>query len=250
MKITILFKKSFIFILTAIAFSSLLLAHSGRISDYVYDDKEGADGVIVSNRGASKCVALTFDDGPHPKYTAEILDILKEHGAKATFFVIGQNAEKYPELVKREHNEGHEIGNHTFSHPQLRQIPVSKFTDEISKTQLTIKNITGVEPKLFRPPGGYLNNSFVEKTKDLNCTSVLWSWRQDTKDWSRPTAEKIVSTVLGNIRNGDIILFHDYNSGKSPTPEALRIIIPRLKEMGYTFVTVSELMDDGQIIDS
>ena len=188
---------------------------------------------------------MTFDDGPHPTYTAEILDILKENCARATFFIIGQNAEQYPEIVLREYSEGHEIGNHTYSHPNMKALDVNKLDEEIEKTQKVIKDITGSEPRLFRPPGGYLKNDFVEATIDRNCTSVLWSWRQDTRDWSCPSVNSIVKTVLGNIQNGDIILFHDFNGGKSPTPEALRIILPKLREMGYRFVTVSELMDDA-----
>ncbi len=220
-------------------------ASAGRISDFFYDDEKGAEGIFVANRYAEKCVALTFDDGPHPTYTAEILDILKENGTRATFFIIGQNAEQYPEIVLREYSEGHEIGNHTYSHPNMKALDVNKLDEEIEKTQKVIKDITGSEPRLFRPPGGYLKNDFVEATIDRNCTSVLWSWRQDTRDWSCPSVNSIVKTVLGNIQNGDIILFHDFNGGKSPTPEALRIILPKLREMGYRFVTVSELMDDA-----
>ena len=234
---------SFLAFAAALPFSALQSARAGRISDFVYDDEKGAEGVIVANRYADKCVALTFDDGPHPKYTNEILDILKENGARATFFIIGQNAEQYPEIVLREYSEGHEIGNHTYSHPNMKAIDVKRLTEEIEKTQKVLKGIIGTEPRLFRPPGGYINNDFVDATIDFNCTSVLWSWRQDTRDWSCPSVDTVVDTVLKNIQNGDIILFHDYNSGKSPTPDALRIILPKLREMGYRIVTVSEFMD-------
>lgn len=236
--------------IVAVMCMTVCTCKAGRISDYVYDDNLGADGVIVSNRKATKCIALTFDDGPHPTHTPEILDILREHDVKATFFVIGQNAKKHPEIVRREYEEGHEIGNHTFTHPHLKTTTVSDFVREVSQTSDTIEEITGVKPVLFRPPGGYLKNDFVSKIRELDCTSVLWSWRQDTRDWENPPVDRIVNTVLSNIQSGDIILFHDFHSGKSPTPAALKILIPKLRNMGYSFVTVSDLMHDGQIIDN
>lgn len=199
-------------------------------------------GVVAANRNAGKLVALTFDDGPCQRYTGEILDILKEHDAKATFFVIGKNAEKYPELVKREADEGHEIGNHTYSHPDMKKIKPEDVVEEIEKTQDIIFEITGKKPVLFRSPGGYLDDEIVRIIKGYDCTPVLWSWRQDTKDWSKPSVNYIVNLVLDNLQDGDIILFHDFNTKGSPTPEALRILLPKLKERGYKFVTVSTLM--------
>lgn len=210
-----------------------------KISDYSYEDE---CDIIVANRNASKQIALTFDDGPCELYTREILEILSEYNAKATFFVIGKNAEKYPELIRLEKENGHEIGNHTYSHPELRKISPEQFMEEISKTQEILKNITGEYPILFRPPGGYLNNSIVDKITSSNCKTVLWSWRQDTRDWEKPKADVIVNTVISNIKDGDIILFHDYNTKGSTTPEALRKLLPKLTEMGYEFVTVSELV--------
>ena len=211
----------------------------GAISDYTFED--GNSNLIVANRSAGKQIALTFDDGPCEKYTPEILEILKNNNVKATFFVIGKNAEKNPEILKKVYNDGHEIGNHTYSHPNLRFIKNEQFADEISRTQSIITEITGYTPTLFRPPGGYLSNSIVDKITSNNCKTVLWSWRQDTMDWKSPSVEFVTTTVLSNIQDGDIILFHDCVLGKSPTPEALKIIIPELKNRGYEFVTVSEL---------
>lgn len=199
--------------------------------------------VFAANRSAGKYVALTFDDGPHTEYTAQILDILKKYDAKATFFVIGQNAEKNPALVKREFDEGHEIGNHTYSHPKMKVIGASELVDEIEKTQKIVEDITGRAPRLFRSPGGYFDDGIIKTIESYDCTPVLWSWRQDTRDWSKPPVSSVVNTVLGNLQNGDIILFHDYNTKGSPTPDALRVILPELKERGYSFVTVSELME-------
>lgn len=199
--------------------------------------------IYAANRDAGKYVALTFDDGPHPKYTPEILDILKENDAKATFFVIGKNAKNYPELILREKEEGHEIGNHTYSHPDMKGISVDKAVEEIMLTQDTISEITGIRPTLFRSPGGIFSDELVLMLESIECKPVLWSWRQDTRDWSLPSVKTVVNTVLNNINDGDIILFHDYNMKGSPTPEALKIILPKLKEMGYNFVTVSELIE-------
>lgn len=213
----------------------------GKISDYTFED--GNSNVIVANRNAGKQIAITFDDGPCEKYTPEILEILKNYNVKATFFVIGKNAEKHPELLKQVYNAGHEIGNHTYSHPNLRSLSAEQFSEEISSTQSIIAKITGYTPTLFRPPGGYLSNSIVDKITSNNCRTVLWSWRQDTMDWKSPSVEFVTSTVLSNIRDGDIILFHDCVLGKSPTPAALKIIIPELIERGYEFVTVSELVN-------
>ncbi len=203
--------------------------------------------IYAANRDAGKYIALTFDDGPHPKYTAEILDILDEFNAKATFFVVGKNAENYPDLIKREYNSGHEIGNHTYNHPDMKKISVDKAVEEIIKTQNAIYEIIGVKPVLFRAPGGIFTDELVVEVEELECKPILWSWRQDTKDWCNVSAGNIVNNVLNNLQNGDIILFHDFNTKGSPTPKALKNIIPKLKEMGYEFVTVSELLELNEI---
>ncbi len=212
----------------------------GKISDYKFDD--GECEVIVANRNAGKQIALTFDDGPCPLYTREILEILKENGAKATFFVIGKNAREHPDILLDVYKAGHEIGNHTYSHPEMRKLSPEKVGEEISKTQEIIKEITGTAPVLFRPPGGYLSNAIVDKISSNGCRTVLWSWRQDTRDWSKPSVERVVNSVLSNLVDGDIILFHDFNTKGSPTPDALRRLLPLLQEQGYEFVTVSELV--------
>lgn len=239
LKYTPLFYALMFFVGLSLTVNSFSSTKCGKISDYIYNDE---CDIIVANRNASKQIAITFDDGPSEKYTPEILDILREYNVKATFFVVGKNAESFPEIVKSEYNDGHEIGNHTYSHPQMKAITTNQADEEIKKTQEIIEKIIGKPPKLFRPPGGYLNNSIVDKITSNGCKTVLWSWRQDTRDWESPPVEKIVNTVLSNLKDGDIILFHDYNSHKSPTPEALKIIIPKLKERGYEFVTVSELV--------
>ncbi len=187
-----------------------------------------------------KKIALTFDDGPHYKYTAQILDILKKYGIKATFFVIGVNAEKLPSQVKRAHDEGHEIGNHTYSHPHLKNISVAQLESQIEKSSEVIEKITGSRPTLFRPPEGYCENSVAATAEKMGYTVILWS--QDTMDWAHNTPQKISKDILCSIKCGDIILFHDFITPDTPTPQALERIIPELLKMGYEFVTVSELL--------
>lgn len=203
--------------------------------------------IYAANRDAGNFIALTFDDGPHPVYTEKILDILDKNDAKGTFFVVGKNAESYPELLLREYRDGHEIGNHTYSHPDMNKISADKAVEEILLTQGIIEDITGERPVLFRAPGGIFTDELVLRMEKLDYKPVSWSWRQDTLDWKKRPACEIVNAVISNIQNGDIILFHDFNTDGSPTPEALEILLPKLKNMGFSFVTVSELLSLNQL---
>ncbi len=197
--------------------------------------------VSVSARSDSnKYIALTFDDGPHKKYTEEILDILDTYNVKATFFVVGVCAEKYPEIIAREIASGHEIGNHTYSHIHLYGTSGSVIASEINKTEQLLFENNGYSTTLFRPPEGVCNDTVRAVAKDMNYSLVLWT--VDTKDWVPVSCESIVNTVIKNTDGGEIILMHDYVVGKSNTPDALRILIPKLLDEGYTFVTVSELL--------
>jgi len=188
----------------------------------------------------AKKIALTFDDGPHPVYTKEILSILAEYDIKATFFVVGENAEWFPELVKEELHAGHEIGNHTYHHANLRTAGYNTVLAEILDMEKAVYENTEFRCHLLRPPGGLYGDDVCKAAEDLDYTVILWS--VDTKDWAHTPTEDIVSSVLRDVESGDIILFHDYVSGTSPTPDALKKIIPVLLEDGYQFVTVSELL--------
>lgn len=185
-------------------------------------------------------IALTFDDGPDKNYTDEILDILSEFGIKATFFVIGKNCEENPDVLRRIANEGHEIGNHTYSHPHLSKLNRSSLEDEIVRTENIVKDITGVKTSLFRPPEGVYSKIIAEASYALSYRAILWS--VDTTDWKSPKADKIAQVVMDNTSSGVIILCHDYIAGESNTPAALRMFIPQLIQQGYVFVTVSELI--------
>jgi polysaccharide deacetylase family sporulation protein PdaB len=204
--------------------------------------------IISHGPKKEKVVALTFDDGPHPVYTTEILDLLNEYNIKATFFVLGKFAEQYPDIIKRQAEEQHEIGNHTYSHININKVSREKFEEEFDKTQKVISSLTGIESKVFRPPYGSCNEKTMKIVNTQECNVVLWSYRQDSKDWSNPDVDKIIDTTLSNVENGDIILFHDYvYYDKSNTVEALKVIIPELISRGYNFVTISELMQLPEI---
>ncbi|MCC3375003.1 polysaccharide deacetylase family protein [Cohnella sp. REN36] len=205
---------------------------------------ESTGEVIWEVPVGEKVIALTFDDGPDPKDTSQILDLLQQYHAKATFFIMGRKAKEHPEIVKREALEGHEIANHTYTHPVLVRCSAKQIQEEISKTQNILAETAGVRPVLFRPPEGFFDARVLEATKAHGLKTVLWSWHHPTDDWSRPGVGHIVRGALGDVRNGDIILFHDYVHGPTQTIAALRQILPKLTEDGYRFVTVSELLRD------
>ncbi|WP_237416812.1 polysaccharide deacetylase family protein [Halobacillus halophilus] len=191
----------------------------------------------------TKWVAVTFDDGPSGTYTPEIMEVLKKHGAKGTFFVVGSRAQKHPDLIREMVEEGHEIANHTYHHPSFTGISKQEIVKEIGFTAEVIKEITGEPPTLFRPPGGVYNDIIVDTASEEGYMVVMWSWHQDTKDWQSPGVNRIVDTVLQHSKNGDIILFHDFGGNRSQTVQALNRILPVLKEDGFQFVTVSELIE-------
>ena len=195
--------------------------------------------VFSYNRQKSNMIALTFDDGPHPRYTPMILNILEEYGITATFFVIGVNAVNYPAAMKRLVDSDCEIGNHTFTH-NLIDKNKSVCLDEIKRCEEMIIDHINPNAKLLRPPQGKISAHTISAANDLDYNIILWSI--DTLDWDHNSPQNIANTVLSSVKGGDIILMHDYVSGGSPTCEALRIFIPQLLEKGYEFVTVSELI--------
>ncbi len=202
----------------------------------------GSDEVVWNVQTDQKLIALTFDDGPNPVYTPQILDILRDYQAKGTFFVLGKRVQLFPAIAIREVNEGHEIANHTFDHHYLKNYPPERLIQEIRQTQEVIFDITEQMPNVFRPPGGFYNDTLLHSMKEDKLTVVMWSWYMDTKDWRKPGVDKIVQQVLGNVHNGDIVLFHDLEGDCTQTVEALKRILPELKSRGYQFVTVSDLI--------
>lgn len=186
--------------------------------------------------GEKKKVAITFDDGPHPQYTPEMLAVLKEQGVKGTFFLLGEEVEKYPEIVKQIHEEGHVVGNHSYKHEQLSKLSMEQACAQVDRTNQLIYDITGVYPSFLRPPFG----DWHEKLDcEANMVEVLWD--VDTRDWSSQNHAQIVKQALDHVQENDIILMHD---GYETSVTAAKEIISTLKKQGYEFVTVDELLFD------
>lgn len=177
-------------------------------------------------------VALSFDDGPS-KYTIEILELLKENDAYATFFVVGNKVEAYSNTINIMIKNGNEIGNHSYSHKWLSRLSSDGIKEEINLTQNVLKIVANYTPVLLRPTYGSVNKKLRNST---NLKIILWD--VDTKDWKLKSSETIAKRALDSIEDGDIVLMHDIYER---TFNALKIIIPALKEKGYQFVTVSEL---------
>ena len=183
--------------------------------------------VFHSHVNGEDKIAITFDDGPHPRYTPQILSILEEYGVRATFFVVGENVEYYPDLVGRILAAGHEIGNHTYDHGRMPRQTVEQMKEEILRTEGAVYELSDYRTKVLRPPEGMLNDSVVEAARALDYRVVLWN----------------IEMILEQVQSGDIILMHDFIGRNSPTPEALRLVLPELIRRGYRFVGVSELLD-------
>lgn len=184
----------------------------------------------------TKKIALTFDDGPHPVYTEQMLDVLKAEQVPATFFLLGQNIEGQEEIVKKIAEEGHLIGNHTFHHVQITGLSKEQACEEIEKTSCLIEELTGKGTEYVRPPFGTWNEGLES---NLNLIPVMWTI--DTLDWTTQNVDSIVNHVMKNAGENDIILMHDsYES----TVQAVKRIITLLKAEGYEFVTIDEMLFD------
>lgn len=190
-------------------------------------------GVAVA-KGQTKRVALTFDDGPDEKVTPQILATLKKYEAKATFFMVGKNALKNPGIVKQIYEEGHEIGNHTWNHPKLTNLPKSTIKQEADSTSNAIYKAIGQNPTVFRPPYGATNE---QVRSVLSMPTILWS--VDTLDWKHRNAAKILSNVKASTKDGSIILMHDIHQS---TANGLENVLLYLQQQGYEFVIVSEIL--------
>lgn len=185
-----------------------------------------------------KYVALTFDDGPHASLTPKALDILKRHGAKGTFFMLGQNAARNKSIVARAAAEGHELGVHTWTHIKMNSTARAKVDSEISRTQNVLADASGVVPRVMRPPYGATNKALIEKMySTYGMATVLWD--VDTLDWRKPGVNKVINTAVNQAKPGSIILVHDIHAS---TLSALEGIVTGLQARGFQLVTVSELL--------
>jgi peptidoglycan/xylan/chitin deacetylase (PgdA/CDA1 family) len=210
----------------------------------------GAEPVTVwTGTASTRAVALTFDDGPSPRFTPQIRALLKRYGAQGTFFVLGHQAEKYPNLVRDLLRDGNEVGNHSFSHPRFTKTDQLSRERELERTALDL-DLLGcpTEHRLFRPPYSAYDDQLKSYLAHTHRSLVLWSL--DSGDWRGLKAPAIINNVLTRVRPGAIIIFHDSNetgrADRSPTVAALEVILPALRQEGYRMVTVSELLASTQ----
>jgi peptidoglycan-N-acetylglucosamine deacetylase len=179
------------------------------------------------------CIALTFDDGPAAPETATLLPYLAQYRARATFFTVGQNVAAHPDLVRAEARAGHEVGNHSWNHPDLTKLTPEQIASQLNRTSAAIKAATGKAPVLFRPPYGAVNAQVKAAT---TLSPVLWD--VDTEDWKYPDADKVAQTVIAKARRNSVVLMHDIHpTSVAAVPQILRTLTAR----GFHFVTVSHL---------
>lgn len=206
------------------------------------DSPEKSDEIVYHSRHNDRMeIALSFDDGPHPRLTPVILDILEEYGVKATFFMVGENVGYYPAAARAVVEAGHEIGNHTFSHRKFNRMSEHEMLDEIHACEQAISSVSDSPVHFIRPPEGQMNQAMQRVIGSLDYRIILWD--VDTRDWAHTPPAEISRHILDTVQAGDIILMHDFIGHDSPTPQALRTVIPALLERGYRFVTVGELVD-------
>lgn len=186
-----------------------------------------------------KLIAFSFDDGPSRKNTEKILKALDKNNARATFFMLGQNAKYYPDLVKKVEESGNEVAGHSWNHPLLTKLGKKGVKKQMSRMNEAIASVTGSDVGLLRPPYGSINRTVKNTVKD---PLILWSI--DTLDWKTLNADKTADAILKQARDGDIILMHDIHA---PTAEAVKKVLPKLEKKGFQVCTVSELLEARNI---
>ncbi len=216
---------------------------SETISEPAPEPRSRADELVYHSRHNDRMeIALSFDDGPHPRLTPVILDILSEYGVKATFFMVGENVGYYPAAARAVAEAGHEIGNHTFSHRRFGRMSEDDLRREITACEEAISSVTASPVRFIRPPEGQMSDAMGRVLGNSDYRVILWD--VDTRDWAHTPPDAITRHILDTVQAGDIILMHDFIGHDSPTPEALRAVIPALLERGYRFVTVGELVGE------
>ena len=233
---SVLSMKSLVKIIKVNLLSLLILACLSSFSELNADHCQ----VYTMGNTEEHKIALTLDDGPHGDKTPRILDVLRDNNVQATFFIVGENVKGNEDIIERMIADGHEIGNHTFGHKYLFKVDRRVMEREIDLCDDEIFNYSEYNATLFRPPGGIYNDVLTSLCNERGYDMVLWSI--DTRDWAGTSATEIENEILANVEDGAIVLMHDYVCGESHTAEALKSVIPKLKELGYSFVTVSELI--------
>ncbi|XID91302.1 polysaccharide deacetylase family protein [Paenibacillaceae bacterium WGS1546] len=200
---------------------------------------------------ARKQIALTFDDGPDSNYTPRILDLLKEYDAKATFFLVGSQVRKFPDVAARIVEEGHSVGNHTWAHADLTKLSAKALNEQVDRAREAIAEAAGLTPQLVRAPYGAVSDAVLKAFGEAGMTHV--GWTVDTKDWAGTSVATMRENVAENARDGGIILMHSFGGRKGAiehTVELLPLIIEDLRANGFELVTVEELIESGRAIES
>jgi peptidoglycan/xylan/chitin deacetylase (PgdA/CDA1 family) len=199
------------------------------------------DMIVRRFRPTGKVVALTFDDGPWPTHTGQILKVLQEEGVDATFFMLGRQVDRNPGIARRAVDEGNEVGVHSYSHRPFPDLTAKQVRSEVKRSRESVKRATGRSTLLLRPPYGSMNGRAWKAVRDTGAHVVMWD--VDSRDWTKPGAKRIEKTVLRTVRPGSVILFHDGGGNRAQTVSAVRGVIRELKARGYQFVTVGELYE-------
>lgn len=221
--------KKYIGILLAAYIVGMVFAAGKQL---LFQEQKTDTGTTVMEE--KKKIALTFDDGPNPYFTEMLLEGLKKRGVKATFFVLGEEAEKYPDILSQIHEDGHLIGVHSYSHVNFGEVGITKAKEQIDKTQEIIYSVTGEYAGYIRPPYGCW-----QKELDAQVSLIEVLWDVDPLDWATKDSDAVVQRILKNTKEGSIILLHDASAS---SVQAAFTVINALEKQGYEFVTVEELL--------
>jgi peptidoglycan-N-acetylglucosamine deacetylase len=226
-------KKVVIFFVLGVISSSVVYALNGNYLGYA----------VAKGKTKEKIVALTFDDGPSKTYTQQVLAVLKKHDVKATFFMCGEQVRYYPELVKQVSVDGHEIANHSFTHPNLYKDKSKRgalMAAEVVKTNQLLEKLVMIKPAYFRAPYNYCGAETIQAVNNAGLIYVSWTF--SVRDWEKPAPEVMINTFNKNLSPGSIVLMHDGGGNRANTVAALAGIIESAKQKGYRFVTLGELL--------
>jgi len=241
--------KKYIIYSFLLIFTALALLHTGTVSwargilsltENAFSSRDKPAEKIYRVETGEKMVALSFDDGPDSRFTPEVLKILESYGVKATFFVVGSQAEKKPGLALEIDRQGHELANHTWTHPQMKELDPGQLLSEVASTNLLINRLTGKQNNYFRPPRGELTPGDQADLQRLGFTIVMWAVCLENSQAVTPG--QMSARVLKNIAPGEIILLHDGLLDRTKTVQALPLLLEGLKDKGYRAVTVGELL--------
>ncbi|WP_433749387.1 polysaccharide deacetylase family protein [Paenibacillus amylolyticus] len=188
-----------------------------------------------------KVVAFTFDDGPHPVYTPQLLEIFRGADGRATFFMIGQEMEAHPEIAAEVHREGHEIANHTYTHPDLTKLTLEDAGEELQRAERLVQEVTGQPARCFRPPYFGVNDDILSLAAERGYRTI-GAVNGDARDWDNPGVEHILAHTRSAVKPGSVLIFHDGYGNRSQSVEAVRVLVEELVGEGYRLVTVSELL--------